>query len=280
MMEAPLSWLHAVVFGVIQGATEYIPVSSTAHLLLAPWLLGWPSPSAAFNIVVQMGTLVAVVWQLRDDLWRILTSSLHGLWQRQPLIDDHAREGWLIVMATLPAVVAGLLFKDAIEAQMGQPRQVLWQLLINGVMLCAADAWSRRHSSRQQDHGRLLAWQALAIGVAQAVAILPSISRSGATMAMAIVLGMSRGGAARFSFLLSVPVMLGAGILSLKDLFDDPALVQREAGPLLLATLVAGITGWWVIRWLQRFVRTHSLAWFGGYCIVVAAVALWWWPAG
>jgi undecaprenyl-diphosphatase len=268
-----MDWLQAIVYGLIQGATEYIPVSSTAHLLLAPWLFQWSAPSAAFNIVVQMGTLVAVVWQLRHDLWRILASSLQGLWQRQPLIDAHAREGWLIVAATLPAVVAGLLWKDAIEAQMGSPTAVMWQLLVNGVMLCAADAWSRRRTN-VDDRASIQWTHALWIGGAQAVAIMPSISRSGATIAMALVLGWSRTKAARFSFLLSVPVMLGAGVLGLKDLVKQPQLLAHEGGPLLLATVVAGITGLVVIRWLQRFVRTHSLSWFGGYCVIVSIAAL------
>jgi undecaprenyl-diphosphatase len=274
--EHALEPLEALVLGIVQGATEYIPVSSTAHLLITPWLFGWEQPSFAFNVLVQLGTLGAVCVYLRRDLKDIVGSSLRGLWMRRPLDNEHAQKGWLIVLATLPAVFFGLLFEDAIEEAMGSARHVLIELFVNGLMLMGAEALSRRNQQKWgSDAGRpITAFTALMIGFGQALAILPSISRSGATIAAAMVLGVRRGDAARFSFLMSIPVMLGAGVLKSRDLLKDPELVAREGSGLLIAFIAAAVVGFVVIAWLQRFLRTHTLYWFGGWCCLVATLGL------
>jgi undecaprenyl-diphosphatase len=265
--------VEAIVYGLIQGATEYIPVSSTAHLLIAPWLFGWAPPSPAFDVLVQLGTLGAVMLYLRRDLVDIVRSTLRGLIARRPLVDEHATLGWMIVVATIPAVVFGLLFDKAIDEAMGNARAVFLQLIVNGALLVGAELLGRRQQTNGR--GRPLSWpMAVAIGFGQALAIIPAISRSGATIAAALVLGVQRSEAARFSFLLSIPVMLGAGVLKGARLLKQPDVLAREGQGLLIAFVVAAVVGFAVIVWLQRFLRRHSLFGFGAWCVVVGVVGL------
>jgi undecaprenyl-diphosphatase len=266
--------VEAIVYGLIQGATEYIPVSSTAHLLIAPWLFGWAPPSAAFDVLVQLGTLGAVMLYLRRDLADIVRSSLRGLLERKPLIDEHATRGWMIVVATIPAVVFGLLFDKAIDESMGNARSVFVQLVVNGLMLAGAELVGQRQ--RATGSGRALTWpMAIAVGFGQALAIIPAISRSGATIATALVFGVHRGEAARFSFLMSIPVMLGAGVLKgAKLVKHQPEVLAREGQGLLIAFVVAAVVGFAVIAWLQGFLRRHTLYGFAAWCVVVGVVGI------
>jgi len=265
--------VEAIVYGLIQGATEYIPVSSTAHLLIAPWLFGWAPPSPAFDVLVQLGTLGAVILYLRRDIVDIVRSSLRGLIVRRPLVDEHATRGWMIVVATIPAVVCGLWFDDAIDASMGDARSVFLQLVVNGLILIGAELLGRRQ--RQGDSGRPLTWPlAVAIGFGQALAILPAISRSGATIATALMFGVNRVEAARFSFLLSIPVLMGAGVLKGAGLLRDTSLLAREGQGLLIAFVVAAVVGFAVIVWLQGFLRRRSLYGFALWCVVVGLLGL------
>jgi undecaprenyl-diphosphatase len=261
--------VEAIVYGIIQGATEYLPVSSTAHLALAPWLLGWDSPSFAFNTLVQVGTLLAVIMVLRKDLWTIATACLRAL--RTRVLDDDARLGLYLVLATIPAAIAGLFFKDAVEAALNNPRQVLYELFVTGLLLAIGETLARARGLAERGKAITLPI-AMLIGCAQAVAIMPGISRSGATIAM--VLGVSRKESGRFSFLLSVPALLGAGVLELKDLLEQPALVEREGGALVIAFVVAAITGLVCVTWFLGFLKRHSLYWFAAYCMIVASLGL------
>jgi undecaprenyl-diphosphatase len=261
---------QAVVYGIVQGATEYLPVSSTAHLAIVPALFSWPHPSFAFDILVQLGTLGAVCLYLREDLVRIVKSSVRGLVMRKPLHDADARTGWMLVVATVPAVVLGLAFKDVIEAQLSDTRAIFVQLLLNGLMLIGAERLAR--TARDPKEIGFVA--AFLVGCAQALAILPSISRSGATIAAAMMLGLQRKEAGRFSFLMSVPVMLGAGVIGAKDLLEQPDVLRSEGPSLLLAFVVAALVGFLVIRWFLGFVARHPLYWFGAYCCAVALLGL------
>jgi len=192
---------------------------------------------------------------------------------RRPLHDEHAIRGWMIVVATIPAVVFGLLFDDAIEASMGSAQSVFVQLVVNGLMLAGAERLGQRQ--QQGGGGRPLTWTtAVLVGFGQALAILPAISRSGATIAAALVLGVNRAEAARFSFLMSIPVMLGAGVLKAKDLAADQALLAREGTGLLISFAVAAVVGFGVIVWLQGFLRRHTLYGFAAWCVAVGALGL------
>lgn len=266
-----MDWIEAVVYGVVQGLTEYLPVSSSAHLALVPWLTGWHKPSFAFDVLVQLGTLGAVCVYLRDDLKNIVVAALRGLRAGKPFDDPWARKGWLIVVATIPAVVIGLAIKDYVEEAFGNPRQVLVELFVTGLLLVVAETLARRRAGA----GTAVTWSnALLVGFAQAFAILPGISRSGSTIAGAMVLGMERAEAGRFSFLMSIPVMLGAGVLGMKDLVEKPDVLAQEGPALALSFLVAALVGFAVIRWFLGFLQRHSLYGFGVYCCTAASVGL------
>lgn len=265
-----MDWIEAVVYGLVQGLTEYLPVSSSAHLALVPWLTGWRPPSFAFDVLVQLGTLGAVCLYLRDDLRQIVTAVLRGLRHGAPLEDPWARKGWLLVVATIPAVILGLLWKDEVEASFGNPRRVLIELFVTGLLLFIAEGLSSRRSASAP----ITFAGAVGIGLAQAFAILPGISRSGSTIAGAMVLGMERREAGRFSFLMSIPVMLGAGALGILDLVHEPEDLAREGPALALAFAVAGIVGFAVIRWFLGYLERHSLTRFGLYCCTVSALGL------
>lgn len=264
--------LQAVVYGVIQGATEYLPVSSSAHLALAPFLLGWDQPSLAFDILVQLGTLGAVMVYLRDDLKKIALAMLAGVKSRRPFDDPWARKGWLIGVATIPAVVFGLAIKDFVEQALGDAREVLLELLLTGLLLVVAELIARRRAGAPASSINVA--RALFIGAAQALAILPGVSRSGATIAGALAVGVEREEAGRFSFLMSIPVMLGAGAIGIKDLAEQPGLVEREGAGILISFVTSALVGFVVIRWFLGYIRRHSMFGFAAYCIGVSLFGL------
>jgi undecaprenyl-diphosphatase len=258
---------HALVLGIVQGLTEYIPVSSTAHLLLVPWLFGWTT-TPAFTILVQWGTLVGVAIYFWRDIWTIV--------QRKPLGTPEARLGWWIVVATIPAVIVGVIIKKYLDVLYTQYVLIAIILIAAAGLLFAAERWSKR--TRELD--TMNAKDAGLIGVWQLLAFLPGVSRSSATISGGMFQGFERANAARFSFLLSIPALLGAGVLALKDLFDSGELATYAA-PLLVGFLAAAISGYFVIRWLLGFLKTRPMnvfAWyrivFGAICVLVALTHL------
>lgn len=264
---------QAIILGLIQGLTEFIPISSSAHLVLVRWLFNWPrGPEAfAFDVLVQVGTLVAVVAYFWRDLWAMARHVLAGLARRRPLGTPEARLGWWVVVATVPAVVLGLLFKDFFEATFGDAAWTAAQLVLNGLLLIAAERLTRGRQTRSLD--TLNFTDAAVIGLAQAAAILPGISRSGATISGALARGLERQQAARFSFLMSVPVMLGAGVIAAKDLFDLPNFGAYLL-PVAVGFIVAALVGYASIRWLLGYLGRHSMEAFGVYCVVAGALCL------
>jgi len=270
-----VDWLQAVVYGIVQGATEYLPVSSSAHLALVPWIMGWPKPSLAFDILVQLGTLLAVIVVLRDYLMKLTRAFLRGLLERKPFADPHAREAWLIIVATIPAVVIGLAIKDFVEEAFGDPQEVLIELFATGALLFIGEAIvrSRRRSGRAGSTEITLA-KSIFIGFAQALAILPGISRSGSTIAGALAVGIERQRAGEFSFAMSIPVMLGAGVIGVSDLLNRPDTIKSELGGIAVAFVVSAVVGFVVIRWFLGYLRTHSMVPFAAYCCVIATVGL------
>lgn len=254
---------EAIVLGAIQGATEFVPVSSTAHLVLVPWLLGWRDPSFEYDVLVQWGTLVAVIAYFWRDLWRIARSMLSGLASGNPLKDSDAQQGWLLLVAALPAVVVGFSIKAYIESAFNSPRSVAGLLLITAVMLVTAE-----HLSRRAGPGKAVGWRdALVIGCWQALALLPGISRSGSTISGGMLRGLSRETAARFSFLMSVPVMFGAGIVALGDLAASDWMAQLPS--IVIGSATAAVVGFIVIRWLLHYLGKRSMNVFAAYCALV-----------
>lgn len=265
--------LQALILGLVQGLTEFIPISSSAHLVLVRWLLNWPrGPEAfAFDVLVQVGTLFAVFAYFWRDLWSIAGHVAAGLVARRPLATPEARLGWWVVVATIPAVVLGFLFKDFFEASFADSAWTAAQLVLNGLLLIGAERLTRGRQTRTLE--QLNAADAAVIGLAQAAAILPGISRSGATISGALTRGLERQPAARFSFLMSVPVMLGAGLIALGDLFDLPNL-SSAALPIAAGFIASAIVGYLSIRWLLGYLSRHSMVAFGLYCVGAGGVCL------
>jgi undecaprenyl-diphosphatase len=256
-----MSLLQALILGIVQGATEYIPVSSSAHLVLVPWLLGWPDAPFTFEVLVQWGTLVGVFVYFWRDLWDIARDMVLGLMRRQPLETPSARLGWYILLGTVPAVVFGFLLKDIFEAAFGAPVFVAALLLGTAVILTAAERFGRR-TRALRDFGWL---DALIVGFWQVLALFPGISRSGATIGGAMLRGFNRPAAARFSFLLSVPALLGAGILAIADLLAAGSL-GADLPALAVGFAAAAVSGYLCIRWLLGYLQRHSLYVFAIYC--------------
>ncbi len=260
--------IQAIILGLVQGATEFIPVSSSGHLVLVPWLLGWDSPGLVFDTVVHWGTLVAVLAYFWRDWLALILAWVRGLlrWDwRDPL----ARLAWLIILGSVPAAVIGFLLEDFFESLFSEPVWVSFFLLVTAGLLALSEQLGKR--SRAMDD---LRWHdALLIGLGQAAAIAPGISRSGATMATGLFRGLQRPDAARFSFLLATPIIFGAGLFQLLDLFTVPDPLSHV--PVLLAGfLTAAIVGYLCIWGLLRYLQRGSLYPFAIYCAFVGVFCL------
>jgi undecaprenyl-diphosphatase len=264
--------IQALILGLIQGATEFIPVSSSAHLVLVPWALGWPAPGLPFDTVVHWGTLAAVVTYFWADLWRIVRAwfrTLPVLLGTRRLDDEEARLAWWIVVGTVPAVALGALFEDFFESLFSSPGAVAVFLLVTAALL----AITERAGSRVRSLERVNAADATIIGLAQAVAIAPGISRSGATIAASLARGFRREAAARFSFLLSAPIIFGAGLTQLKSMIDAPGALS-QVPILIIGFLAAAASGYLCIRFLLRYLQRGRLYIFAAYCAVVGLTVL------
>ncbi len=267
-----MTLLQAIVLGVVQGGTEFLPISSSAHLVLVPWALGWQIDEAftfPFDVLVQWGTLLAVITYFRDDLWAIVKGALAALGRGRPLSNPEARLAWLLLLSSLPAALLGLLTKPLVEASLRSPRAVALFLLGTALLLLLGEGLGKR-TSRLEDVG----WRdAVWIGLAQALSLFPGISRSGATIAGGLLRDLRRADAARFSFLMAVPVMFGAGIVALMDLFSQPALMA-QLGALLTGFLTATFVGYLAIAWLLSYLKRGSLRGFAVYCVAVGVLGL------
>ncbi|MES2503534.1 MAG: undecaprenyl-diphosphatase UppP [Myxococcota bacterium] len=263
--------IRASILGIVQGLTEYLPVSSSAHLALVPKILGWDIPeneAVVFNILVQMGTLVGVVSYFAKDLKAIAHAMIKDMLAGQPFKTADSRMGWYLGVATIPAGVAGLLVKPYIKEWFHSTRMIFAFLLVTAAILCVGELLAR--GKRTQI--RLV--DAILIGCAQILALMPGISRSGSTISMGVALQLSKAAAARFSFLMSIPVMLGAGILASRDLVAAPQILHEMLAPILVGALVAGVVGYLVIGWFLKFLTEHSLLWFAAYCGLVGITGL------
>jgi undecaprenyl-diphosphatase len=264
-----MSLLQALILGIVQGVTEYIPISSSAHLVLVPWLLGWPVPPFTFDVLVQWGTLVGVFVYFWSDLWDIARAVLLGLARRRPFETPAARMGWYIVLGTMPAVVFGFFLKDFFESAFGAPVYVAALLLGTAAILVAAERFGRRER-KTTDFGWL---DALIVGCWQVVSLLPGISRSGSTIGGAMLRGFDRYSAARFSFLLSVPALLGAGVLAIGDLVNAGSLAA-DLPALSISFVAAAVSGYLCIRWLLGYLQRRSLTVFAAYCALFGLFCL------
>ena len=259
--------LQAIVLGIVQGLTEFLPISSSAHLLIVPKLLGWSDPGAAFTAIIQLGTMLAVVIFFWRDIVRIMWTWLRSLWTRELRDDLDARMGWYIGLGTIPISVIGLAFSDSIETQ----ARNLWlnatMLILLGLAMLLAEQLSRQ--------GRVLGditlRDGLIVGGFQALALIPGVSRSGSTITGGLFLGLSREAAARYSFLLSIPAVVLSGLFELRGIGGNggPGLT-----PTIIATVVSFVIGYASIAWLLRYVTRHSILIFVVYRVFLGAFLL------
>lgn len=261
-MTEQLTWLQALVLGVSQGLTEFLPVSSTAHTLLISRLLGWGDPGAAFTAVTQVGTESAVIWYFRHDILRIVRTWAASLRRRDLRADPDARMGWYVIVGTLPIGILGIAFKREIETVARNLWVVAVALVVMGIALGAADRFAR-HSRGTSD---INARNALVFGVGQAMALIPGVSRSGATITAGLAMGFTREVAARYSFLLAIPAVLASAALEAKGIGADAAANWPAT---LVATGVAAAVGYAVIARLMTWLRTGSFGPFVTYRIVL-----------
>lgn len=259
---------QAIILGVVQGLTEFIPISSTAHLRIVPALFGWPDPGAAFTAVTQIGTLVAVLLYFRGDLRSLSTAFLNGIRNRRPFGEPQSRMSWFILFGTLPIVVFGLLFKDLIETEFRSLWVISGSLILLALLLALAEFLGRR----TRNISNLTALDIMLIGCAQALALIPGSSRSGTTITAGLFLNLQREDAARFSFLLSIPAISLSGVYQLWQLRE--LLVGDFGVHLLVATVVSGIVGYASIEFLLRFLRSHSTTVFILYRIALGVLLI------
>jgi undecaprenyl-diphosphatase len=259
--------LQAIVLGIVQGLTEYLPVSSTAHLRIVPAFMGWEDPGAAFTAVTQLGTMAAVLLYFRADLWRIARTWLASL--RQPALRGEldARMGWYILLGTIPIGIFGFVFSDQIESGARDLYLIGTTLILLGLLLLFAERVARRARALGDINRR----DGIIIGFAQACALVPGVSRSGATITAGLFLGFDRASAARYSFLLSVPAVVLSGLFELQDIGG-----HENAGvvPTIIATVLAFVVGYASIAFLLRWLVRHSTAIFVAYRVVLGTVVL------
>ncbi|MCD4684384.1 MAG: undecaprenyl-diphosphate phosphatase [Anaerolineae bacterium] len=267
-----LDLLKALILGILQGATEFLPISSSGHLVLVPWWLGWDKPPLVFDVVVHLGTLVAVLMYFWRD-WLTLLQAGFRVLQKRTLSDlePDARLLLLLVVGTLPAAVIGVLLEAVFEAAFAEPRAAAAFLLLTAALLVFSE---RRYTAHRTLHD-LTPVDALIVGVTQAFAIFPGISRSGSTIAAGITRGLSRPLAARFSFLLATPIIMGAGAKQVLDVLIGDVTVGRDlVGALGVGFVAAAVVGYASIWFLMRLIQARRLYGFAAYCAVFGTVSL------
>lgn len=256
-------YFEAVVLGIIQGLTEFLPISSSAHLRIFPDLFGWGDPGAAFTAVCQIGTELAVLLYFRKDIWRIASAWVRSMFQPEWRGHLDTRMGWFIIIGSVPIVVLGLLFEDAIDTTLRSLWIIASTLVVLGIVLGVADHYGRTDRQLKDLNVR----DAVLMGLAQACALVPGVSRSGATISMGRALGYERAVTARYAFLLAIPAVVGSGVYKLKDVGAEENLYGW--GPTIVATVVAFFVGYAAIAWLLHYVSTRSFLPFVTYRVVL-----------
>lgn len=263
-----MSLLEAIIIGIIQGATEFLPISSDGHLVLIPAIFGLAQPDLVLIGLVHAGTLLAIVSYFARDLWAILKAVIEGLVKRKPFADDNARLGWLMVLGSVPAAVVGLALKDWFEQQFESPVVAAAGLLVTAAFLVVGERLLRG----TKRVGELTWMDTLIIGSFQVLALLPGVSRSGTTIAAGLGRGLDRPSAARFSFLVGLPAIAGAGLLSILDIFT--AQGSLPLGHYVAAFVAAAVVGYLCIAFLLNWVKRHTLYLFAVYCAAVGILYL------
>ncbi len=269
--------LQAIILGIVQGLTEFLPISSTAHLRIVPALLGWSDPGAAFTAVIQIGTLAAVLIYFYQDILRISGATVNALVTRKFLDTEDARMGLMMILATVPIVVAGVLFKSWIETTLRSLYVISAAMIALALALMLAEWLVHRRQltgEKQRELSDLTFLDGTVVGLAQCIALIPGSSRSGVTITGGLFLGMTRETAARFSFLLSLPSVFAAGIYQLIKEREALLSSQENVVSLVVATLVSGVVGYASIAFLLGYLKKNSMYLFIVYRIALGAMLL------
>ncbi|WP_431996801.1 undecaprenyl-diphosphate phosphatase [Streptomyces fungicidicus] len=274
-----MSWFESLILGLVQGLTEFLPVSSSAHLRLTAAFSGWEDPGAAFTAITQIGTEAAVLIYFRKDIGRILSAWTRSLTDKSMRSDPDARMGWLVIVGSIPIGVLGVTLKDQIEGPFRDLRLTAVMLIGMGIVLGVADRLAARAESggrhrvakQRKELGDLTVKDGLIYGLCQAMALIPGVSRSGATISGGLFMGYRREAAARYSFLLAIPAVLASGAFELKDAADGGHVTW---GPTIFATVIAFVTGYAVIAWFMKFISTKSFMPFVWYRVALGIVIL------
>jgi undecaprenyl-diphosphatase len=265
-----MGWFEAVVLGIVQGLTEFLPISSSAHLRIVGEAFGWNDPGAAFTAITQIGTEIAVLLYFRRDIGRIIVAWLGSLAGRRKG-DPDARMGWLIIVGSIPIVVLGLLFQDKIETTLRDLRIVAIALVAFSLILY----WADRVGTKKRELPDLTVGHGITFGLAQAMALIPGVSRSGGTITAGLFLGYSRAAAARYSFLLAIPAVLGSGVFQAYEALTGGVAGEIVAwGPTIVATVIAFGVGLTVIAWLLRYLDRGSFTPFVVYRVLLGLLVL------
>lgn len=266
-VDEQLSWLQAIVLGISQGLTEFLPISSTAHTLIVSKLLGWPDPGAAFTAVTQVGTELAVVIYFRQDIARILKAWFVSLTKNSERTNPDAKMGWYVIIGTIPIGIAGLAFKSSIETTARNLWLVAATLIVMGILLGLADRFARHTKSEADINTK----NAVLFGLGQALALIPGVSRSGATITAGLAMGFKRDVAARYSFLLAIPAVFASAALTAGDISSD-SFVNWPAT--IVATIVAFVVGYFVIASLMKYLQTRTFLPFVIYRIALGTLLM------
>ena len=266
-MDEPIGWLEAVILGVVQGLTEFLPISSSAHVLIVSQLFGWGDPGAAFTAVTQIGTEIAVLIYFRRDLARILSTWFVSLRRPEVRGSIDARMGWYVIIGTLPIAILGFTFAPVIETAARNLWLVATVLIVFGMSLGLVDRWGSKTKALEA----LNAKDGLLFGFGQALALIPGVSRSGATISVGLAMGYSRVAATRYAFLLAIPAVLASGLYEATKIGSDDNV---QWGQTILATIIALTVGYFVIAWLIRWVATRSFLPFVIYRVVLGSLLL------
>lgn len=268
-----MSIIQAIVLGIIQGITEFLPISSSGHLVILPFFLNWQlqaKETFIFNVLVQIGTLVAVIFYFRKDLALIIVDFFKQLFAGTPFATHDARMGWLLIVATIPAGLAGLFLADVVEEAFSSPLIAGIGLLITAVLMILAEMISQNTG----DTHDITFLTALTMGVMQIFAMFPGISRSGSTISGGMMRHLRREAAGKFSFLMSIPIMLAAGVLSTYQMVTEVPNLESFLPVMAIGFLTAMVVGYIAIRWLLKFLVKNSLVYFSAYCILLGGVTI------
>jgi undecaprenyl-diphosphatase len=263
--------IQALVMGLVQGLTEFLPVSSSGHLILVPWLFGWKDPfidSLAFSVTLHMGTLLALLVFFWRDWLRLIPAGLASIRDRSLRGDADRKMAWLIVVATIPAVIIAPLLNDTIESSVREPARVALMLCVGAAILWLADRWG----SKAREMDSLTFPGALAIGLAQALALVPGISRSGISISAGLFAGLNREAAARFSFLMATPVVAGAGLWEARKMLANEAGVTPDTHLMFIGFVAAAVSGLLAIRFMLEFLKRQPLTGFVVYRVLLAVL--------